>query len=777
MSTHDNDEAAARLSSYFWNQVRVGALRAGTALGLQVEWRRPPYNVTGCAAVRATADLVRAAAAERPLGLVVTPADTVQCGAVIVPAMRAASDAGVAVVGISMAGRAAIEQGGALHFVGMNGEEAGARACMRLKAAGAKSLLFVDLKGGHNPQVIERLAGCERAMGGSSVSVLNIEPGPIEKQVAVLATRLRASPSLGGVVLGGGWAEGLSVVMQGVAAAGRRPGPDLRIAVMRMGPVGTAAALASGEVTVAGASGLHNQLPMRQSCLVWLCALLAYYATCPNLRRPQRMGERVCCLQRQDAVDTPHPHFVLPNPLHTALPWYAHAVRNDGFAEGYLPVVLLFARNQSHRAISTRYIHPRSELFEGKQGASEFCASLALPTCGTCGAVAAANTSSAATTSTASASPSGLLLTAAQVCAWSSSPADEVPSSCPKCLPRPTGELLYAIAPAIASPSQVNDASTFWNQVRGGALQAASLLGLRVSWAQMVTQDPCAAIEAAAAAVRAAAALPPGDPRRPLGIVATPASAPECGVRDTLLQALHDARRAGLPVVGINQNPAAALSTGAVQTYVGENGTLSGVDVCGQLKRAGVREVLTLDGEARSNPGVTSRIKGCESVLGLRTHYLSVPAAQRNTSAIAALIAAALRAQPGINAVFDAGGGGRSDVLTAIFEAARAAGKAPGLGNKGAANLWVAVFDWHHVGLREALAAGRVAIVVDQRSNSQGLLPAALLYGGMNALGLDSSPLWTGPWMSSYLSSDKSLDMDLECTSFALPYCGACEPR
>lgn len=440
-----------------------------------------------------------------------------------------------------------------------------------------------------------------------------------------------------------------------------------------------------------------------------------------------------------------------------------------------MPIALLFARNQSRPAVSTTHIVPRTELLEGKPGAKSYCQTLALPTCGTCGAPSAAASASRAAAATgrdaagaAGAGQSGLLA-AAQACAWRV-PVDAAALGCPTCSRRPTGELLYAIAPAIVTAKLVDDASTFWNQVRGGALQAAAQLGLRVRWVQAVTQDPCAALEAAAAAVRAAAALPPGDPGRPLGIVATPASAPACGARDALLPALRAARRAGLPVVGINQNPGVALSTGAVQLYVGENGTLSGQQVCARLKQAGVREVLTLDGEGRSNPGVTSRISGCESVAGLRTHYLAVPASQRNTTAVAALIADALRRHPGTNAVVDAGGGGRADVLAAIFEAARAVGKAPGLGDKGAANLWVALFDWHHTGLSAAIEAGRVAMVVDQRPNTQGLLPAVLLYGGLDAAGLDSMPLWTGPWVTSEVSSE----MDLLCNSFALPYCGTC---
>lgn len=194
-----------------WNEVKAGALRAAGPLGLTVDVRAPTINGSAitssfsCDTVRQVAALIRRAAEEKPLGLVVTASDTAKCvmqharvracvparhphstaaglapmlcssccccccrcGRAIIPAMQAARAAGVPVIAIDQNGKAAVEEGGALHFVGGDGAAAGRQLCGQLKADGARALLFVDFDGGAAQSVNERLDGCEAVMGGT----------------------------------------------------------------------------------------------------------------------------------------------------------------------------------------------------------------------------------------------------------------------------------------------------------------------------------------------------------------------------------------------------------------------------------------------------------------------------------------------------------------------------------------------------------------------------------------------------------------------------------
>lgn len=680
------DQDTTNSATWHWNEVKAGAVRAADRLGgLQVDWRTPRSRNASCAAVQEAAALIEQAAKEtpRPLGLVVTASDTAACGRHIIPAMAAAKKAGIPVIAVDHNARAAVEQGGALQYVGMDNARAGREACAAMKArGGVKSMLFIDFDNGINPSINDRLAGCEDAMGGTTTSVVNVGGLPFPEQVARVAARLKENPLTNGMIVGGGWRDGTQLMLDAAKAAGRVPGKTIALATFDFSPRGAPDALKSGKLLL--------------------------------------------------------------------------VVDQQGSAQGVQSVLLTYmAAANGGKGLASRYIWTGPILRFGQDAAAS-CSARGLAFCDACPARAAvavkpdpANTRG--------------LLTPKSLCAWALPEPSSEGVVCATCYEKPAGRVVFAIAPPLPNAARAGDATNFWSSIRAGALQAASLLGgLTIDWRQPVGVDACKALGETLQVVEGVSRAPKA--QRPLALVVTPTTMPGCAASGQLLPALKRVREAGVPVVAINQNGPAAIAAGAAAVFVGSNETRAGSEACAALGAAGAREILLLSGANGSNPGITDRIKGCQSVPGLTVTLLEI--AGKDTAAAAAAVAAQLRKQPRTGAVFLVGAGGRADALEAMQQGAKAAGRitgAPGTPQ----NIMLAVVDWSQAGLNRALADGAVSLVVDQRSNSQGFLPTFLAYSA----GVNRQSRAADPWVLTGPTLVSDAEADLQCSSFALPFC------
>jgi simple sugar transport system substrate-binding protein len=175
----------------FWSVVANGVQAAGRDLGVRVETQGP--SVFDMAEM---SDLIEAAAASRPAGLVVSLPDPDALGG----AVRGAVAAGIPVISIN-SGSEASPGMGALAHVGQTEYEAGYGAGERMGAAGVSHALCVNQEVG-NLALDLRCSGFRDALegAGARVGVLAVELADPEGTRQRIGSALRTDPGVDGLL-------------------------------------------------------------------------------------------------------------------------------------------------------------------------------------------------------------------------------------------------------------------------------------------------------------------------------------------------------------------------------------------------------------------------------------------------------------------------------------------------------------------------------------------------------------------------------------------------
>jgi simple sugar transport system substrate-binding protein len=201
-------------SDPFWSVVANGVRDAADRLGLRAEYQAPTrFDMVEMS------DLIDAAAASRPDGLVVSVPDP----DALAGAIRRAVDAGIPVVTIN-SGADAWRELGALAHVGQTEYEAGHAGGGRLAEAGARRVLCVNHEVGNIGQDL-RCAGLRDALAdaGGTTRVLSVDLADPEDTQQRIAGALAGDPSLDGVLTLGPAAAGPALA----ALAGSGRGDDV----------------------------------------------------------------------------------------------------------------------------------------------------------------------------------------------------------------------------------------------------------------------------------------------------------------------------------------------------------------------------------------------------------------------------------------------------------------------------------------------------------------------------------------------------------------------
>lgn len=193
----------------FWSVVKNGVDQAAKEMGVQVEYRAP-----------ATFDMVRmaqlidAAVAARPAGLVVSIPDANALGRSIQAAVRA----GIPVISIN-SGADVFKRLGVLMHVGQEEYIAGKAAGERFKAAGVKTAVCVNHEVG-NVGLDQRCKGFADGLGGK-VEILAVKTDFTEARNAI-ANYLQRNPGVEGILtLGPVGAEPALQALQQVGRLGK----------------------------------------------------------------------------------------------------------------------------------------------------------------------------------------------------------------------------------------------------------------------------------------------------------------------------------------------------------------------------------------------------------------------------------------------------------------------------------------------------------------------------------------------------------------------------
>ncbi len=178
-------------SDPFWSVVQQGVAQAGEDMGVQVEYQAPTtFDMV------AMAQLIDAAVATDPDGLVVSVPDAEALGASI----SGAVEAGIPVITMNSGSDVAKELG-ALTHVGQTEYEAGFGGGERMAAEGVTNALCVNQEVG-NAALDQRCQGFTDAMtaAGATVTVLGIDLNdPTGAQQAIEAA-LTANPDVNGIL-------------------------------------------------------------------------------------------------------------------------------------------------------------------------------------------------------------------------------------------------------------------------------------------------------------------------------------------------------------------------------------------------------------------------------------------------------------------------------------------------------------------------------------------------------------------------------------------------
>src|SRR5688500_5054485 len=178
-------------SDPFWSVVQQGVEQAGEDMGVTVEYQAPPtFDMV------AMAQLIDAAVASQPDGLIVSVPDADALGASI----TAAVEAGIPVITMNSGSDVAAELG-ALNHVGQTEFEAGLGAGQRMGEAGVTTALCINQEVG-NVALDLRCQGFTEGLAesGGTVEVLAVDlADPTGAQQAVSAA-LTAAPDPDGIL-------------------------------------------------------------------------------------------------------------------------------------------------------------------------------------------------------------------------------------------------------------------------------------------------------------------------------------------------------------------------------------------------------------------------------------------------------------------------------------------------------------------------------------------------------------------------------------------------
>ena len=178
-------------SDPFWSVVQNGVTQAGEDMGVTVEYQAPPtFDMV------AMSQLIDAAVASQPDGLIVSVPDADALGASI----TAAVEAGIPVITMNSGSDVAAELG-ALNHVGQTEYEAGLGAGQRMGEAGVTNALCVNQEVG-NVALDLRCQGFTDGLGetGGTVEVLAVDlADPTGAQQAVSAA-LTANADIDGIL-------------------------------------------------------------------------------------------------------------------------------------------------------------------------------------------------------------------------------------------------------------------------------------------------------------------------------------------------------------------------------------------------------------------------------------------------------------------------------------------------------------------------------------------------------------------------------------------------
>jgi simple sugar transport system substrate-binding protein len=198
-------------SDPFWSVVANGARDGARDMGVKVEYQAPTsFDMV------AMSNLLDAAVATRPAGLVVSIPDPAALGRSI----RAAVAAGIPVVSIN-SGADAYKRLGVLAHVGQTEYEAGRQAGERMAGAGVRRALCVNHEVG-NASLDQRCAGFADALRkvGGAVEVLGVNLSDPEDTHQRIAGALRRDRALRGVLtLGPAAAEPALAALHGLGRA------------------------------------------------------------------------------------------------------------------------------------------------------------------------------------------------------------------------------------------------------------------------------------------------------------------------------------------------------------------------------------------------------------------------------------------------------------------------------------------------------------------------------------------------------------------------------
>jgi simple sugar transport system substrate-binding protein len=178
-------------SDPFWSVVQKGVAQAAKDMGVKAEYNAPPtFDMV------AMGQLIDAAVAKKPDGLVVSIPDAAALG----PHIKAAVDAGIPVISIN-SGSDVAQQLGVLVHIGQTEYEAGLGGGERMAAAGAKNALCVNQEVG-NAALDLRCKGFTDAMtkAGAKVEVLGVELSDPTGSQQKIEAKLQQSPDIDSIL-------------------------------------------------------------------------------------------------------------------------------------------------------------------------------------------------------------------------------------------------------------------------------------------------------------------------------------------------------------------------------------------------------------------------------------------------------------------------------------------------------------------------------------------------------------------------------------------------
>ncbi|MCV2875681.1 sugar ABC transporter substrate-binding protein [Rhodobacteraceae bacterium XHP0102] len=201
----------------FWPVVEKGGRDAAAAVGATLEYN---FDVSGDMA--AMAQLIEAAAATQPDGIIVSLPDPAALG----PAIRAAVADGIPVVTMNSGLEASAELGALMH-VGQPERLAGQKAGERAAAEGVTNGLCLNQEA-FNSALVDRCTGYFEGVGGdlNMIDVSN-DPAQIETRTAAA---LQADPSIDGVMAVG------PHVCEAANRAIKEVGADVHLACFDLSP-------------------------------------------------------------------------------------------------------------------------------------------------------------------------------------------------------------------------------------------------------------------------------------------------------------------------------------------------------------------------------------------------------------------------------------------------------------------------------------------------------------------------------------------------------------